>query len=117
MDHVKNVFDDSDYFDLRFHGHGVLYFPNGGKFEAEWENGTTMGGRGAGGKYTFKDGLVHVEEEWEYCTPVDRRFYSETCNGIKPAGEELILEHILLRCGLISSYHRAYSVDRQGAFS
>ena len=69
----------------RFHGHGVLYFSNGGRFEAEWEKGRAVG-MGSGGDYTFKDGLRYEEDGWEYCTRVDRRFYSEICNGIKPAG-------------------------------
>ena len=69
----------------RFHGHGVLYFPNGGQFEAEWERGRAVG-EGSGGAYTFKDGLKYEEDEWEYCDGLDRRFYSEICNGIKPAG-------------------------------
>ena len=28
---------------IRFHGSGVLHFPNGGKFEAQWENGSAVG--------------------------------------------------------------------------
>lgn len=69
----------------RFHGHGVLYFTNGGKFEAKWENGNPVG-PGSGGTYTFSDGLVY-QSDWRYCDGVDRRFYSEICNGIKPAGK------------------------------
>lgn len=69
----------------RFHGHGVMYFTNGGKFEAEWENGK-MVGPGSGGTYTFSDGLAYEESDWHYCDGIDRRFYSEICNGIKPAG-------------------------------
>ena len=69
----------------RFHGHGVLYFPNGGQFEAEWERGRAVG-QGSGGEYTFKDGLKYKEDDWQYCDGLDRRFYSEICNGIKPAG-------------------------------
>ena len=38
------------------------------------------------GKYTFADGLDYKEEDWEYCDGYDRRFYTETCNGLKPAG-------------------------------
>ena len=69
----------------RFHGHGILYFPNGGQFEAEWEHGRAVG-EGTGGVYTFHDGLVYKEDGWGYCTETDRRFYSEICHGIKPAG-------------------------------
>lgn len=25
-----------------FHGHGVLHFPNGSKYEAKWENGIAL---------------------------------------------------------------------------
>lgn len=27
----------------RFHGHGVLHFPDGGTFETRWENGRAVG--------------------------------------------------------------------------
>ena len=63
----------------------MLYFPNGGQFEAEWEKGHAVG-EGSGGKYMFKDGLKYEEDDWGYCDGRDRRFYSEICNGIKPAG-------------------------------
>lgn len=43
-------------------------------------------GPGSGGTYTFNDGLVY-QSDWRYCDGVDRRFYSEICNGIKPAGK------------------------------
>lgn len=43
-------------------------------------------GPGSGGTYTFSDGLVY-QSDWRYCDGVDRRFYSEICNGIKPAGK------------------------------
>ena len=45
------------------------------------------------GKYTFSDGLEYAENKWEYCDGVDRRFYTEVCNGIKPAGEYLQHTH------------------------
>ena len=75
-----------DLKDGMFHGHGVLYFPNGGQFEAEWINGIAAGS-GSGGQYTFQDGLKYAESRWEYCNGQDRRFYSEICHGIKPAGQ------------------------------
>lgn len=43
-------------------------------------------GEGSGGQYTFQDGLRYAESRWEYCNGQDRRFYSEICRGIKPAG-------------------------------
>ncbi len=69
----------------RFHGSGTLFFPNGGCLEATWNRGQATG-PGVGGKYIFKDQLEYGEDMWEYCTLKDRRFYSEICNGIKPAG-------------------------------
>lgn len=83
MDHIN--FKKSPSPPTRFHGHGVLYFPNGGQFEAEWINGIAAGS-GSGGQYTFQDGLKYTESRWEYCNGQDRRFYSEICHGIKPAG-------------------------------
>uniref|UniRef100_A0A8C2G1L7 MORN repeat-containing protein 5 n=1 Tax=Cyprinus carpio TaxID=7962 RepID=A0A8C2G1L7_CYPCA len=56
-----------------FHGKGVLYFPNGSKYEGTWEKGICKEGR-----YTFSDGL--------------ERFFSERCNGLKPAGEFLLTD-------------------------
>lgn len=38
------------------------------------------------GVYTFADGLQYEEAEWDYCIDNDRRFYSERCNGLRPAG-------------------------------
>ena len=70
-----------------------MYFTNGGKFEAEWENGKIVGS-GSGGTYTFSDGLVYEESDWHYCDGIDRRFYSEICNGIKPAGNYAVFMHV-----------------------
>lgn len=38
------------------------------------------------GKYTFADGLEYKDKNWHYCDGYDRRFYTEICNGLKPAG-------------------------------
>lgn len=38
------------------------------------------------GSYTFADGLQYEEADWDYCIDNDRRFYSERCNGLRPAG-------------------------------
>lgn len=38
------------------------------------------------GKYTFADGLEYQDEKWHYCDGYDRRFYTEICSGLKPAG-------------------------------
>ncbi|XP_048876967.1 MORN repeat-containing protein 5 isoform X2 [Brienomyrus brachyistius] len=71
-----------DMKDGYFHGNGVLHFPNGGKYEGTWEKGICKQGT-----YTFSDGLGYQEKHWGYCEGHDRRFYTEICNGLKPAGE------------------------------
>lgn len=38
------------------------------------------------GTYTFSDGLQYDAEHWHYCDGYDRRFYTEICYGLKPAG-------------------------------
>ncbi|CAI9601283.1 unnamed protein product [Staurois parvus] len=67
--------------DGMFHGQGTLYFPNGSKYEAQWDSGIALEG-----KYTFADGLQFEKEKWPYCDGYDRRFYTEICHGLKPAG-------------------------------
>ncbi|XP_034997232.2 MORN repeat-containing protein 5 isoform X2 [Hippoglossus stenolepis] len=70
-----------------FQGEGVLYFPNGSKYEATWENGKAIQG-----SFTFADGLQFEEQDWDYCDGCDRRFYSERCNGLRPAGESQLTD-------------------------
>ncbi|XP_065916479.1 MORN repeat-containing protein 5-like [Dysidea avara] len=72
--------------DGMFHGQGTLYFTNGGRFEAEWDKGKAVG-PGIGGTYIFKEGLKYEADSWQYCDGIDRRFYSEVCNGLQPAGQ------------------------------
>lgn len=43
------------------------------------------------GQFTFADGLEYQPKDWDYCDGFDRRFYTEICNGLRPAGEKLIL--------------------------
>ena len=50
------------------------------------------------GKYTFADGLEYDAEDWEYCDGYDRRFYTEICNGLKPAG--ITNTHLFLCSGI-----------------
>eukprot|EP00274_Cyanoptyche_gloeocystis_P001474 CAMPEP_0196660642 /NCGR_PEP_ID=MMETSP1086-20130531/40768_1 /TAXON_ID=77921 /ORGANISM="Cyanoptyche gloeocystis , Strain SAG4.97" /LENGTH=153 /DNA_ID=CAMNT_0041995161 /DNA_START=74 /DNA_END=532 /DNA_ORIENTATION=- len=83
----KYTFPDGNYYvgelkDGMFHGNGILYFPGFGKYTASWANGLAVEG-----VYTFADGLEYQDQKWQYCSPTDRRFYSEICNGLKPAGE------------------------------
>ncbi|XP_037547895.1 MORN repeat-containing protein 5 [Nematolebias whitei] len=68
--------------DGMFHGKGEMIFVSGSKYEATWENGIAKQG-----SLTFADGLKYEENNWDYCTVNDRRFYSERCNGFRPAGE------------------------------
>ncbi|XP_018607219.1 MORN repeat-containing protein 5 [Scleropages formosus] len=70
-----------------FHGKGVLYFPNGSKYEGTWEEGLSKQG-----SYTFADGLRYQEKNWDFCVGNDRQFYSERCNGLKPAGESQLTD-------------------------
>ncbi|XP_072487934.1 MORN repeat-containing protein 5 isoform X2 [Notamacropus eugenii] len=67
--------------DGMFHGKGTLYFPNGSQYDATWDKGRIVKG-----KYTFADGLKYKEKKWHYCDGYDRRFYTEICEGLKPAG-------------------------------
>uniref|UniRef100_A0A3Q2WVG3 MORN repeat-containing protein 5 n=1 Tax=Haplochromis burtoni TaxID=8153 RepID=A0A3Q2WVG3_HAPBU len=73
--------------DGMFHGKGVLYFPNGSKYESTWENGIAKQGT-----FTFADGLKYQEKDWSYCDGYDRRFYTERCNGLRPAGKSQITD-------------------------
>ncbi|KAJ3293023.1 MORN repeat-containing protein 5 [Borealophlyctis nickersoniae] len=41
------------------------------------------------GKYTFKDGLEYSLASWDYCTELDRRFYSERVDGFRPGEPQL----------------------------
>ncbi|XP_045923744.1 MORN repeat-containing protein 5 isoform X2 [Micropterus dolomieu] len=77
--------------DGTFHGKGVLHFTNGSKYEATWENGIAKQG-----SFTFADGLQYQERDWDYCDGYDRRFYSERCNGLRPA--EPLLQLIIMTC-------------------
>jgi hypothetical protein len=65
-----------------FHGRGTLTFPNG-VFEGNWVDGVEDGT----GRFVFNDGLPFKREGWIYCSSSDRRFWSETNEGIRPAGE------------------------------
>uniref|UniRef100_A0ACB8EYU3 MORN repeat-containing protein 5 n=1 Tax=Sphaerodactylus townsendi TaxID=933632 RepID=A0ACB8EYU3_9SAUR len=67
--------------DGMFHGLGTLHFPSGSKYEGTWDSGIAIEG-----KFTFADGLEYKDEKWHYCDGYDRRFYTEICRGLKPAG-------------------------------
>ncbi|XP_021269399.1 MORN repeat-containing protein 5 isoform X2 [Numida meleagris] len=67
--------------DGTFHGRGALLFPGGGTYQAVWHRGVPVEG-----KFTFADGLEYAAERWHYCDGYDRRFYTEICSGLRPAG-------------------------------
>jgi len=73
--------------DGEFHGEGMLVFPDCGKFTGVWDHGVVVKG-----EYAFKDGLLYEtpHEDWDYCNGVDRRFFKERVEGLRPAGDEQI---------------------------
>ncbi|XP_057289668.1 MORN repeat-containing protein 5-like [Hydractinia symbiolongicarpus] len=71
-----------DMKDGKFHGEGTLYFTNGSKYKGQWKDGLCVEGQ-----YVFADGLTFDDAEWKYCDGYDRRFYTEICEGLKPAGQ------------------------------
>ncbi|CAL8277906.1 unnamed protein product [Merluccius merluccius] len=73
--------------DGMFHGKGVMYFQNGSTYAATWEKGLAKQGT-----FSFADGLVFQDKDWDYCDGYDRRFYSERCNGLRPAGESQLTD-------------------------
>lgn len=57
------------------------------------------------GSFTFADGLQYQEKDWDYCNGFDRRFYSERCNGLRPAGWNLFICSLTQR--IVSSLCRS----------
>ncbi|KAI8926492.1 hypothetical protein BC831DRAFT_456431 [Entophlyctis helioformis] len=85
----KYTFPDGNVYvgqfkDGQFHGRGVIYFRNGGKLDAEWANGVAVKEN-----FTFADGLSYEEQQWDYCTEDDRRFFSERVHGFLPGEPQL----------------------------
>uniref|UniRef100_UPI0035900750 MORN repeat-containing protein 5 n=1 Tax=Myxine glutinosa TaxID=7769 RepID=UPI0035900750 len=72
---------EGELLDGLFHGTGVLCFPHGDRFEATWTHGVANDG-----VHIFADGLVYDESDWTYCDGRQRQYYSEICDGFKPAG-------------------------------
>ena len=73
-----------------FDGEGTMYVPGCGAYTAQWSEG-----RKVAGSYTFADGLAYEQgENWDYCTPGDRRFRTERQSGIRPAGEDQLTNNI-----------------------
>lgn len=72
------------FHDGTFHGHGIIFFTpssGGGQFRGTWNLGECLGG-----DYIFQDGLVFSNDDWEYTTERDRRFWHEYQTFIRPAG-------------------------------
>lgn len=55
---------------------GVLVYPDGGRYTAEWEEG-----RAVSGHFSFDDGLPYQVHNWSYLAPNDRRFVEEVRQG------------------------------------
>merc|ERR1712070_1090166 len=72
-------------------GNGTYTYPDGIKYVGQFKNGVFNGvfknGKEVDGEYVFNDGLTYVKGSWDYATSKDRRFYTETLDTIKPAGE------------------------------
>jgi hypothetical protein len=68
----------------------MLIFKDCGKFTGTWERGAVVKG-----EYAFKDGLPYEEKKsWNYCNGIDRTFFKERVEGLRPAGDEqLTNEH------------------------
>ncbi len=54
-----------------------------------WERGIMKDG-----KYFFYDDLEYKEDNWNYCTSKDRRFYTEVKKGLRPDEKTLITNDI-----------------------
>ena len=52
----------------------------------------------------FKEGLEYSVDNWNYCNGIDRRFYSEVCHGLQPAGMSPLHTNISLdkHCKILS---------------
>jgi len=80
-----------------FHGDGTLVYPNGGRYVAKWDRGKLIDG-----KYFFYDNLEfgaaaeqpETQQNWDYCTIKDRRFYTEKLKGLRPDGLTLLTNDI-----------------------
>ncbi|KAG8463532.1 hypothetical protein KFE25_003805 [Diacronema lutheri] len=79
-----------EFKDGEFHGKGMLIFKDCGKFTGTWERGAVVAG-----EYAFRDGLPYEDNpSWSYCDGVDRTFFRERVEGLRPAGDEqLTNEH------------------------
>lgn len=51
------------------HGCGSMYWPRGQVIDSTWNHGKMERQK----RYTFADGLIYREDEWDYCKFPDRR--------------------------------------------
>ncbi len=68
-----------DFKDGEFHGNGTVYLKGGAKWTGTWEKGKMKTGR-----YVFADSLEHKEineQNWDYCSSRDPRFFEEIKKG------------------------------------
>nr|CAH8838972.1 unnamed protein product [Trichobilharzia regenti] len=77
---------EGEMYDGMFHGKGTLHFQNGSKYHATWERGHPKNG-----EIIYADGLKYKEGS-HYCDEFDRRFYTEICFGLKPAGRSQLVD-------------------------
>ena len=106
MQHIGGTYEGIHVFG-RFDGTGTFEFPSGTRYVGGFRNGqfdgpgtlhfqegrydgTWEGGKAIDGTFIFHDGLRFAENDWLYCTGLDRRFHSETCQSegqVGPAGQ------------------------------
>ncbi|KAJ3358294.1 MORN repeat-containing protein 5 [Allomyces javanicus] len=82
-----------------------------------WEHGHAVEG-----KLVFADGLEFAPnmDEWDYCSPKDRRYYMERVNGIQPADGTQVTAHVPhqpIPPGTYDVVHGYYSPDDGWVYS
>lgn len=70
------------FHDGLFHGQGIIFFTQqngGGQFRGIWDMGKQVSG-----DYVFRDGLQFAPDNWQHCTPEDRKLWHEYLAFIQP---------------------------------
>ena len=83
MEYVESSYDGA-LVNGRMEGKGNYTLSTDTRNEGDMLDGM-FHGKVISGKYVFVDGLEFDEESWTYCDGYDRRFYTEICDGLKPA--------------------------------
>lgn len=60
---------EGEFKDYVFHGQGSLEWPQKQRIDGVWHHGELQEKQ-----YTFSDGLVFQENDWNYCQFPDRRY-------------------------------------------